>query len=129
MSMIAASAALSTWVTKSLARLEWISSWVRSSAARLMIAPARRAALTAMLSIGCMGRVFYYGDYRPAAFVPHTNRSVPSEPPGQHRRRRARHEGHGTGRPAPGGARASSGAGGPVDGDARDGRSFELKNT
>src|SRR4030067_687383 len=53
--MIAASADLSTWVTKSLARFEWISSWVRSSAARLMIAPARRAALTARLSVGWMG--------------------------------------------------------------------------
>src|SRR3990172_10541236 len=99
MSMTAVSAALSTCVTKSLARLERISSWVRSSAARLMMLPARRAALTAMLSIGCMGRVFYYGEFIAAAFVPHENRALPSQPPRQHRRRRARDEDHGPGRP------------------------------
>src|SRR5258707_15350988 len=60
MSMIACSAAWSTWVTKSLARFEvTFSPPPPSSAARLMIEPARRAARTAMLSMGCMGRVFY----------------------------------------------------------------------
>src|SRR5258706_771466 len=59
MSMIACSAAWSTCVTKSLARFEVAFSPPPSSAARLMIEPARRAARTAMLSMGCMGRVFY----------------------------------------------------------------------
>src|SRR5260221_11637573 len=59
MSMIACSAAWSIWVTKSLARFEVTFSPPPSSAARLMIEPARRAARTAMLSMGCMGRVFY----------------------------------------------------------------------
>src|SRR5437868_1450731 len=58
--MIACSAAWSTCVTKSLARFEvTFSPPPPSSAARLMIEPARRAARTAMFSIGCMGRVFY----------------------------------------------------------------------
>src|SRR5581483_5754209 len=52
--MIACSAAPSTRVTKSLARLERTSSGVPSSAARLMIEPARRAARTAMFRTGCM---------------------------------------------------------------------------
>src|SRR6202022_297290 len=53
-SRTASSDALSTSVTKSLCcfLLTWIRS--RSSEARLMICPARRAALTAMLSMGCM---------------------------------------------------------------------------
>src|SRR6184192_1956541 len=58
--MIGCSAAWSTCVTKSLARFEvTFSPPPPSSAARLMIEPARRAARTAMFSIGCMGRVFY----------------------------------------------------------------------
>src|ERR1700761_4209331 len=54
--MMAASDALSTSVTKSLCC--FLETWIRSrsSEARLMICPARRAALTAMLSMGCMGR-------------------------------------------------------------------------
>src|SRR5947208_8215122 len=60
MSMIACSGAWSICVTKSLARLEvTFSPPPPSSAARLMIEPARRAARTAMFSMGCMGRVFY----------------------------------------------------------------------
>src|SRR5258706_5040907 len=118
MSMIADSAALSTCVTKSLVCLARISSLVRSSAERLMMLPARRAALTAILSIGCMGRVFYYGDQ-----LQSSDRSVSSQPPGQHRRRRARHENHGTGRSAPDRAGEISGARGALDGDQRDRRS------
>src|SRR5258708_5855050 len=116
-SMIAASAALSTWVTKSLARLEWISSLLRSSAARLMMLPARRAAWTGMLSMGCRGGFFYYGASSPAAFVQRTNRALPPQPPGQHRRRRARDEDHGPGRPAAGRAGEVSRAGSAMDGD------------
>jgi tRNA/rRNA methyltransferase len=51
--MMACSAAWSTSVTKSLGPLLPIFSRSRSSAARLMMAPAARAALTAMLSMGC----------------------------------------------------------------------------
>ena len=58
--MIAASAAWSTSVTKSFGALVLTCSRSRSSEARLMIAPAARAALMAMLSMGCsawdMGR-------------------------------------------------------------------------
>ena len=57
-SMIASSAAWSTCVTKSFTRLERTFSAPPFSEARLMIAPARRAARTAMVSSGCMGRVF-----------------------------------------------------------------------
>src|SRR6185436_10022667 len=102
-------AALSTCVTKSLVCLERISSCVRSSAARLMMLPARRAALTAILSIGCMGRVFYYGDSTTAAFIPYSNSALPPEPSGQHRRRRTRDESHGAGGPATGRAGEVSG--------------------
>src|SRR5262245_15171877 len=52
--MTAASAARSTSVTKSLCRFRVTDSRSTSRAARLMIAPARRAALTAIPSIGCM---------------------------------------------------------------------------
>src|SRR3954452_19524588 len=52
--MIASSAARSTWVTKSFARLALITSASPPSAARLMIEPARRAARTAMFSMGCI---------------------------------------------------------------------------
>src|SRR3954470_16856832 len=52
-SMIAASAAWSTSVTKSFGDLVLTFSRSRSSEARLMIAPAARAALMAMLSMGC----------------------------------------------------------------------------
>ena len=51
--MIAASAAWSTSVTKSFGALLLTCSRSRSSEARLMIAPAARAALMAMLSMGC----------------------------------------------------------------------------
>ena len=51
--MIAASAAWSTSVTKSFGALVLTFSRSRSSEARLMIAPAARAALMAMLSMGC----------------------------------------------------------------------------
>ncbi len=51
--MTAASAAWSTSVTKSFVDLALTCSRSRSSEARLMIAPAARAALTAMLSMGC----------------------------------------------------------------------------
>src|SRR3954452_11447982 len=56
--MIASSAAWSTCVTKSFARFERTFK-PPASAARLMIEPALRAARTAMVSMGCMGRVFY----------------------------------------------------------------------
>src|ERR1700743_3747100 len=52
--MIAASDALSTSVTKSLCCFLLTLTKSRSSDARLMICPARRAALTAILSIGCI---------------------------------------------------------------------------
>jgi hypothetical protein len=52
--MIAASAALSTSVTKSLWRLVVICRCSRSSDARLMIWLARRAALMMMFRAGCM---------------------------------------------------------------------------
>jgi hypothetical protein len=51
--MIVASAAWSTSVTKSFGALVFTFSRSRSSEARLMIAPALRAALMAMLSMGC----------------------------------------------------------------------------
>ena len=50
------------------------------------------------------------------------NRSLPSQPPGQHRRRGARDEDHGPGRPAPGRAGEISGARGALDGDQCDRR-------
>src|SRR6187401_1531637 len=118
--MIAASAARSTWVTKSFWPLARISSALRSSAARLMMLPARRAALTAVLSRGCMGRVFYYGDF-PAS----PDRSLPPDAPGQHRRRRARDEDHGPDRLAAGRAGEISCTRGAMDGDARAGRAAE----
>src|SRR6478609_130674 len=52
--MIASSAARSTWVTKSFARFAFTTSASPPSAARLMIEPARRAARTAMFSMGCI---------------------------------------------------------------------------
>src|SRR5688500_8915383 len=55
---MASSAARSTCVTKSLARLDFTSSASPPSAARLMIEPARRAARTAILSMGCMGGAY-----------------------------------------------------------------------
>jgi hypothetical protein len=51
--MIAASAAWSTSVTKSLCDLAVTVTRSMSSEARLISAPAVRAALTAVLSIGC----------------------------------------------------------------------------
>ena len=51
--MITSSALWSTSVTKSLADLVVILRRSRSSEARLMIAPALRAAFTAVLSMGC----------------------------------------------------------------------------
>src|SRR5260221_14099425 len=57
--MIAVSAARAISVTKSLARFDLTCRPPLSSEARLMIEPARRAARTAILSIGCMGRAFY----------------------------------------------------------------------
>src|SRR5438270_8236927 len=53
MSMIACSAAWSTSVTKSFGAFALTVRRSTSSDARLMIAPAARAALTAMLSMGC----------------------------------------------------------------------------
>src|SRR6185436_9496313 len=100
MSMIACSAAWSTCVTKSFARLERT---LRppSSEARLMSEPALRAARTAILSMGCMeGALFYsYAD---------SDRPVPPEPPRQHWRRRARDEGDGARGSEAGGARKVS---------------------
>jgi hypothetical protein len=57
--MIAASAALSTSVTKSLGCLVVTLSKSRSFEARLMIWPARRAALMAIFRAGCMGLKSY----------------------------------------------------------------------
>jgi hypothetical protein len=53
-STIAASAARSTSLTKSLGPFAVTVSMSRSRAPRLMTLPARRAALTAVVSIGCM---------------------------------------------------------------------------
>src|SRR5258705_171129 len=52
--MSPSSAARSTWVTKSFARFAFTTSASPPSAARLMIEPARRAARTAMFSMGCI---------------------------------------------------------------------------
>src|SRR5262245_25212411 len=52
--MIASSAAWSTSETKSCCRLARIVSLSTSKEARVMMVPALRAALTAVLSIGCM---------------------------------------------------------------------------
>ena len=57
-SMIASSAAWSTLRDEVVHALGAHFEPPPSSAARLMIEPARRAARTAMLSMGCMGRVF-----------------------------------------------------------------------
>ena len=54
MSTIAASAPRSISLTKSLGPLAVIVSRSRSRAPRLMMLPARRAALTAIVSMGCM---------------------------------------------------------------------------
>src|SRR5688500_13718279 len=62
--MIASSAARSIWVTKSLARFDFITRASPPSAARLMIEPARRAARTAMFSIGCIGAAYSTGMQR-----------------------------------------------------------------
>src|SRR6478735_9280920 len=92
--MIASSAAWSTSETKSFSCLRWIVSLSRSNEARVMMLPALRAAFTAVLSMGCMREFYYAGPNRPVAH----------QPPGQHRRRRARHEDHGLARPGAGGA-------------------------
>ena len=63
-SMIAASAAWSTSVTKSFGAFEFTCSRSRSSEARLMIAPAVRAALTAVLSMGCSAWDMGAGGFR-----------------------------------------------------------------
>src|SRR5512140_1619001 len=55
MPRIASSAALSTSETKSFWRFRRTVSLSRSKEARVMMAPALRAAFTAVLSIGCMG--------------------------------------------------------------------------
>src|SRR5258706_6518699 len=83
--MTASSAAWSTSETKSFFCLLRIVSLSTSNDARLMIAPALRAALTAVLSMGCM-REFYYGDL---------HRPFPPQPPWQYRCRRACDEDHG----------------------------------
>src|SRR3954466_2242313 len=80
--MTASSAAWSTSETKSFFCLLRIVSLSTSKDARLMIAPALRAALTAVLSMGCM-REFYYGAL---------HRPFPTQPPRQYRGRRARDE-------------------------------------
>src|SRR3954465_14017681 len=104
--MIASSAAWSTSETKSFFCLLRMVSLSTSNDARLMRAPALRAALTAVLSMGCM-REFYYGPL---------HRPCQTQPPGQYRRRGARDEDHGFHRPTPGGAEVVSCAGGPCDG-------------
>ena len=126
--MIAASAAWSTSVTKSFDRLGATCSRSTSSAARLMMAPAARAALTAMLSMGCsacdMGMGSVEGGHAPGrpgacaaaewtvailAASDMTRRSDPlhphqHQPRRQRRRGGARDEGHGLRRPGAGGA-------------------------
>ena len=62
--MIAASAAWSTSVTKSFGALALTCSRSTSSEARLMIAPAARAALMAMLSMGCSAWDMGAGGFR-----------------------------------------------------------------
>src|SRR5256885_14908143 len=99
--MIAASAALSTSVTKSFARFDFTSRPPLSSEARLMIEPARRAARTAIVSMGCMG-----GAILDLRHGPNPHRPLPARPPGQHRVGGARDAEHGHYRPAPGRAGA-----------------------
>src|SRR5258708_30670513 len=76
--MIASSAAWSTSVTKSFWRLLRTVSLSRSWEARLMMPPALRAALTAVLSIGCMGE--FYMDARVALERVRVVLSRPSHP-------------------------------------------------
>src|SRR2546423_10884631 len=99
MEMIASPAAWSTSETKSFFCLARIVSLSTSKEARVMMLPALRAAFTAVLSMGCM-RQFYYGAIGDP--IAHPRRALASEPPGQHRRRCARHEVHGPRRPGPG---------------------------
>src|SRR5689334_12501829 len=113
--MIASSAARSTWVTKSLTRFVLTTSASPPSAARLMIEPARRAARTAMFSIGCIRAAYS------TVCAKDQDRSVPAEPSREYWLGGARDEDDGTRRPAAGRARALSGAGGGLDGDERRG--------
>src|SRR6478752_9839079 len=89
--MIASSAAWSTSETKSCFCLVRTVSLSTSNDARVMRAPALRAALTAVLSMGCM-REFYYGPL---------HRPFEDQPSGQYRGRGARHEDDGLRGPAP----------------------------
>src|SRR6185436_1490600 len=104
MSITASSAAPSTCVTKSLARFERTCKALPPSEARLMIEPARRAARTAMLSMGCIGRIrgqgHNYGSgeaqrncYPDPEF--YSLRSLPAPASREHRLRRASHQDHG----------------------------------
>src|SRR3954463_15687872 len=88
--MIASSAAWSTSETKSFFCLLRMVSLSTSNDARVMRAPALRAALTAVLSMGCM-REFYYGPL---------HRPFEDQPSRQYRRRRACHEDDGLRGPA-----------------------------
>src|SRR6185295_13411648 len=111
--MIASSAARSTWVTKSFARFAFTTSASPPSAARLMIEPARRAARTAILSMGCIAAAYSTG------YAKYPDRALPPQPSRQHRRGGARDEDDGPRRSAPSRAPALSRARGAVDGDAR----------
>src|SRR5690349_11300222 len=94
--MIAASAAWSTSETKSFWRLRWMVRRSRSLEPRTMMAPALRAAFTAVLSMGCMAE-FYYGDRR-SPFAP-ARGARPDEPSREHRSRGAGDEDDGPRRP------------------------------
>src|SRR5471030_221663 len=119
--MMASSAAWSTSETKSFWRLLRTVSFSRSKEARLMMLPALRAALTAVLSIGCMEGAWgsrrpqgvrgamrrFYSGFRHNRLHGRTypsrarrGRAVAAEPSGQHRRRGARDEDHGLVGPA-----------------------------
>src|SRR5262247_2867281 len=106
--MIASSASRSISETKSFAAFSFTATMSRLRVARLMMPPARRAALTAMVSIGCIvmgetSRARGHGDPIAATLCAlrllkgpycskhgrsaqkHTHRDVRDGPPGEHR--------------------------------------------
>src|SRR5258706_10730053 len=118
--MIASSAAWSTSETKSFWRLRRTVSLSRSEEAREMMLPALRAALTAVLSMGCMAEFYYGPPRRPFA---HPHRPLETEPSGQYRRGGARPEEDGDWRSGAGGAAPFSPSPRPPHGGGRRRRS------
>src|SRR6186997_1133099 len=112
--MMSASAALSTSVTKSLRPL--LSTWTasRRGMARTMMSPARRAALTAILSRGCIGEgPAEKGRYDTGrAADRHSHRARRTLASREHRGGGARHEKHGVGRAGAGPPEGVSAPGG-----------------